>query len=418
MEWDSDFQVQKIYRLKRCVYTVILGDYDEPKQVQIKTPGYDYILFTDNPCLLAPGWKIRLIDKSDNPQLKQREIKILAHKYLPEYHFTLYLDGSTMIRKDIGHLVTTYFRGGMLLKKHPTRNCIYQEAEKCIELKKAPKQAISAQIDKYRREGIFSGAGLYETGIILRENKPPVNAVCEAWWEEVRTTCNRDQISLPVILRRKEFVPSVIPYQHAHVYIRVFKHKTTEDVKPQPKVPKIHYLTPFAVDKNIGREYNEAVRCIPANDWICLRDGDTIFLTPDNQWGKQISDIVAKWGNSFDLIGCVTNRLRSTGQLYQNRFSDDHDMLNHGRIARELYDGKYDQVRDNKGPVAGLFLLFPKRTWDKVKFREGTETFDTHFGKDIIRRGGKIGIAEGVYLYHWYRAWTDKPLEYTQHLKK
>lgn len=181
------------------------------------------------------------------------------------------------------------------------------------------------------------------------------------------------------------------------------------------EAPRIHYLTPYAVDKNIGRAYNEAVEPIPAGDWVCVRDGDTIFLTPD--WGRQIADIVARHGNTYSLIGCVTNRLRSTDQLYGNAFSDNHDMVNHGRIAHELRDTKYSDVRPYRQPVAGLFLLFPRSLWDIVKFKEKSITFDRQFGRDVMARGGRIGIAEGLYLYHWYRGWSVDPLNEVNHLR-
>ncbi|CAL1518186.1 glycosyltransferase domain-containing protein [Chitinophaga sp. MM2321] len=403
--------------MRRCVYTVILGDYDEPKPIPIRTPGFDYILFTDNDRIVAPGWQVRIIAKCENVQRKQREIKILAHKYLPDYNFTIYLDGSTAIRRDIGHLVKSYFRGGMLLKRHPSRDCVYQEGLRCIEINKAPVLAIEGQLEAYKNEGIPAKMGLYETGIILRDNNPEVNAVCEAWWKELFKTCNRDQISLPVVMRRMNFTPSVIPFNIAHIYIKVMQHKATvPEIKPMK--PRVWYLTPFSTEKDIGGEYNAQIARVPQDDWVCIRDGDTIFLTPDNQWGKQIEDIVQAATGKYDLIGCITNRLRATTQLYKNEFSNDHNMLNHGKIAKELYEANYDSIKQNKGPVAGLFLLFPRRTWDKVKFREKCDTFDTHFGKELIKKGGKIGIAEGVYLYHWYRAWSQDPLNYKKHLLK
>ena len=158
--------------MKRCVYTVIIGDYDEPKPIPVHTPGYDYILFTDNDRIVAPGWQVRIVARCDNPQRKQREIKILSHKYLPEYDFTIYVDGSTIIRRDIGHLVKTCFRGGMLLKQHPNRTCVYQEGAKVIELNKAPIESVERLLQSYRAEGIPENIGMYETGILLRENKP------------------------------------------------------------------------------------------------------------------------------------------------------------------------------------------------------------------------------------------------------
>lgn len=181
---------------------------------------------------------------------------------------------------------------------------------------------------------------------------------------------------------------------------------------------RIWFSTPYATDKNIGRAYNEECRRAGPDDWICIRDGDTIFLTPENKWGQQIEDIVRIYGAQFDLIGCVTNRLRGTSQLYKGMFSNNHDIQHHAGIARELFEMKYDTVYPLAGAAAGLFLLFPKRTWDMVKFREHSATFDTHFSNMLRMKGGRIGIAEGLYLYHWYRGWAEEPLSYDKHLRK
>lgn len=179
---------------------------------------------------------------------------------------------------------------------------------------------------------------------------------------------------------------------------------------------RIWYLTPFALDMNIGREYNNQISIIPDNDWICIRDGDTCFTTPDSKWGIQINDIVNKY-KDYSLIGCMTNRLGIRDQLYGGEISDNPDWSYHKEIGEKLYKEKYDSIKDVKS-IAGLFMLFPKKVWLQNKFRE-TEPyriFDTDFCKDIIKNKGKIGIAEGIYLFHDYRWGKKNPKRNTKHL--
>ena len=38
----------------------------------------------------------------------------------------------------------------------------------------------------------------------------------------------------------------------------------------------IHYITPGHSDKNYGKAINDTIRHLPDNDWICLRDIDTM----------------------------------------------------------------------------------------------------------------------------------------------
>ncbi len=79
-------------------------------------------------------------------------------------------------------------------------------------------------------------------------------------------------------------------------------------------------------------------------------------------------------------------------------------------------DEFYSDIQQIKAPIAGFFMLFPQWVWDKYKFREGTECFDTIFSNNILRHNGKIGLAKGLYLYHFYRGWSDNPRSDTKHL--
>lgn len=176
----------------------------------------------------------------------------------------------------------------------------------------------------------------------------------------------------------------------------------------------IRYKTPFAIDLNIGRAYNEECARADKDDWICLRDGDTMFLLPD--WGRQIADIMAR-NSHYDLIGCMTNRLGALHQLHNRQCSGDGNIANHIAIARELHDKHYDQVKDYKQTVAGMFLLFPKRTWECHPFVENDIRFDIHFSRSIMKAGGRLGIATGFYLFHLYRFGAQNPKKEIDHLK-
>lgn len=179
----------------------------------------------------------------------------------------------------------------------------------------------------------------------------------------------------------------------------------------------IHYITPYATDGNIGREYNAHIALIPDDDWICIRDGDTCFTTPDSKWGQQIADIIRKHSD-YALIGCMTNRLAANHQLYEGKFCENPDWNEHKRRGRELFETKYDHVQQIRQGIAGMFMLFPKKTWHMVKFKETPpyRTFDSDFSAKVLRIG-KVGLAEGVYIFHDYRWGQKNPRQYVKHLK-
>lgn len=133
---------------------------------------------------------------------------------------------------------------------------------------------------------------------------------------------------------------------------------------------KIWYSNPYSAEKNIGKALNEFCELVPENDWICLQDGDMLYLTPD--WGKQIEDVIRKHGDNYSLFGCVTNRLGRKAQRHEGTFSNNHDIKHHFEIAQKLRDEHWAEVEDitRQRYVAGLFMLFPKKLWLKHKFKE------------------------------------------------
>lgn len=175
----------------------------------------------------------------------------------------------------------------------------------------------------------------------------------------------------------------------------------------------IWYSNPYDRQKNIGRALNEFCSRVPDGEWICLQDGDIMYLT--DHWGSQIEDIV-KDNNEYSLIGCLTNRLRSPHQLHHGEFSTNSDILYHQVIAERLQNDHYSKVVETQKGIAGMFMLFPKWIWQRVPFRQNSPAFDTFFCRQIRAKGGKIGIAKGLYVFHKYRLGKENPKQNNKHL--
>src|SRR4051812_12732843 len=96
---------------------------------------------------------------------------------------------------------------------------------------------------------------------------------------------------------------------------------------------KTHYLSPHSLTLDIGNSINEAIEQLNAdeNDYICLTDGDAMFLLPE--YGSQIHQAIVKHGNVYDLITCLTNRLGDTNQTVGDMF-DEMDMSKHYELAK------------------------------------------------------------------------------------
>jgi hypothetical protein len=175
----------------------------------------------------------------------------------------------------------------------------------------------------------------------------------------------------------------------------------------------IWYSNPYSRQKNFGRALNEFCDRVPNDAWICIQDGDVMYLT--DYWGGQIEDISLN-NPEYSLIGCLTNRLRGKHQLHKGEFSDIDMVFYHQVIAERLYRDHYSEVQPTTKGIAGMFMLFPKKVWQQVQFRENSAAFDTFFSRDVYGIGGKIGIAQGLYIFHRYRLGKENPRENNKHL--
>lgn len=174
---------------------------------------------------------------------------------------------------------------------------------------------------------------------------------------------------------------------------------------------KIRYITPFAADKNIGKSYNEAISELSDDCFVCIRDGDTMFLTPD--WGKQIEEIILA-NPDYSLITCMTNRIGNDKQSVNTMFHE-FDLNKHHQEAVSRSKALRTEVIPHT-ICPGMLMIFHKSLWQEIKFEEKTIFFDKRFSEAVIKSGRKIGLATGLYLLHLYRWGQDKPKDYIKHL--
>lgn len=398
---------------KKLIYTVNLGDYDNTSPVRYPSKGYDYLLFTDNPKTDIPGWTTKVVTLEEDIVRQSRDIKLQIHKHVKGYNQYIYIDGNLTIRKSLSDYAERYFHGGLLLHTHRTRDCLFEEAKTVIKLGVDDRQTVVDQMRRYSMEGMIRRYGLFQNAFLVRDNS--VNGFCEKWFEEVKGGSYRDQLSLPYCIWKHKPQISVMHPHHVARYVSGANHKSkTRKIVPghtdEPRVaPKVWYFTPGRGDKDLGSAYNDHCALVPENDWICIRDGDTMFLNP--YWPKQIEDIIIKHGHRFPLISCVTNRLGLQNQLPFG-FDEDTNILNHLKRANDLFATKYDEVTATKTETAGLFMLFPKKTWNECKFEKGLTNngsfVDYTFAFKVRTKLGLIGISQGIYLFHLYRMGKKK----------
>ena len=166
---------------------------------------------------------------------------------------------------------------------------------------------------------------------------------------------------------------------------------------------KVHFIIPYALDKNLGRAYNETMAAIPDEDWACLMDYDVQLLTPDA--GRIVHEYATR-AKPDQLLTCYTNRIStlSRPQLLYGVVNDDSDIRNHIRYAeiqRQYLYGMTPITRD----ISGMLMLLNKCLWKQFKFTEDKKCLgvDTEYNRRIRAAGKTIMRMDGLYIWHAYR---------------
>lgn len=168
----------------------------------------------------------------------------------------------------------------------------------------------------------------------------------------------------------------------------------------------ISFISPYRSDKNIGKANNDCISRFDNDDSIVLTDHDACWLLPES--GTHIEMIIEQHGTDFDLIGCVTNRLGGTTQLYNGVFDSVCNAYDCYDDAKEAWE-RFGTLVEPIDKIAGVCMIFKKSTWAKAGgFVENSRMADVQFYKSIKKMGGKIGLAKGLYIMHNYRLWETE----------
>lgn len=173
-------------------------------------PGCRFVCFTDQD-LSSEHWEIRRLELGLDGRRSNRHVKVLAHRYVEGP--TLYLDAAFAVIDDPIPVIGPHLgERCWAATKHPERECLYDEAAFCIEKSCSDSsELLRAQIKRYKRRGMPRKYGLWSGGLFARLGDERSVALSEAWWTEIECGSERDQVSLPFVVRKLELLPSVIP---------------------------------------------------------------------------------------------------------------------------------------------------------------------------------------------------------------
>jgi len=196
-------------------YTVIFGGYDTLRPT--KWSGFcisDGIEVVEGWTLI---WDLQLLTTfMIGPHRRSRLGKILPLRYFAEVkltlpEFTLYHDGNVELLVPPEQFLDFLGDCDIAAFRHPQRECVYDEAAKCIECLADEPSVIQTQVDKYRSEGYPESRGLFVGGVLVRRDTPQIRELSELWWQELQQHSCRDQLSLNYALWKLGIECATIP---------------------------------------------------------------------------------------------------------------------------------------------------------------------------------------------------------------
>jgi len=210
--------------MRIAIYTSIFGGYDNLIDEQFQMDGVDYICFTDRD-IESKTWKVvKSTPIYNDSNRNAKKYKVLPHRYLNDYDWSVWIDGNIKVISDIRSLCNgdAYkLYDHMLVGEYDRRNCIYDEAqtilnfgkinserypEKGIKNWKDRPKLIVDQMNRYLSEGYPKQNGLSTTPIMVR-NHMDDNVINhnEDWWSEIKHNSKRDQLSFNYIAWKNQF---------------------------------------------------------------------------------------------------------------------------------------------------------------------------------------------------------------------
>ena len=190
---------------KRVIYTSIFGAYDKPTEQS--SDGWDWKCFSEENS--TPLYE----DNNRNA----KKFKVLPHRYLQDYEYSIFIDGNMDVRGNLDELVDKYLSDKNVAffshnnNKLDARICPFKEAQTIIDLgnknmKLTPERGIlnykdnpyliQEQMNKYAMLGFPRNNGLITGMVILRRhNEKDCIETMEDWGKEIKYGSKRDQLS-------------------------------------------------------------------------------------------------------------------------------------------------------------------------------------------------------------------------------
>ncbi len=195
---------------RKVVYTSIVGGFDSLTQPFVIDETFDYVCFVRKGQMsekLIGIWTIVEIPyENDNDRILSRYPKMLPHIVLPNYDYSLWIDGNVTIRtKEIYDIVNQKICDNVIYSglNHWSRDCAYDDAAGCVMSSKDSLKSILKTVRFLKKEKFPKHWGLFENNVIFRKHHDKqIVQFDELWWDTFLKEARRDQLIFPYCFRK------------------------------------------------------------------------------------------------------------------------------------------------------------------------------------------------------------------------
>jgi hypothetical protein len=199
-----------------CVYTALLNGYEKLNEQPVAhSSSIDFICFTDDPSLTSETWEIRVVEPlfPGDAARSQRALKICAHRVIPQYDASLYIDNSVLLTQPPEAVFDALLadRCDLAVLQHSYRETVRDEFDEVVALGLDAAFTCKEQQEHYAAldPASLDLTPLWSGILVRRHNDPSVITAMERWFAHVLRYSRRDQLSVWYALRAESVHPSI-----------------------------------------------------------------------------------------------------------------------------------------------------------------------------------------------------------------
>jgi hypothetical protein len=224
--------VNAVYK-RKCVFTVIAGDYDYPPPVPDNSEAFkdfDFFCFSDRDLKCSDPWRlVRLDSDRYDAVLLSRDVKFRSHDYMPWCDMVVYIDGNVGLNAVFSFCINSLHEDeDCLFLLHPERKSLLEECVACYFFTSTKLLDIIRHLSTTAQRGYNDSLPLTANRVFVRRHSSHINSAFESLFQSFKNGPFRDQLHLQSVLFRYHLKVRYLAYHTGFEHFQLYSHR----VKP------------------------------------------------------------------------------------------------------------------------------------------------------------------------------------------